>query len=246
MSKYIMRLDDACPRMDTDKWERIEAILDKYGVHHIVGVIPDCQDPDMDRYPEDPSFWQRGDRWKDKGWCIAMHGCTHVYSTDCGVINPVNARSEFAGEPLEVQEEKIRRGVEIMRAHGIEPKVFFAPAHTFDGNTLAALKNCSGIRIISDTVANAPYSMDGFTFVPQQSGRARKLPIKWITCCYHPNAMTDSDFDRLEAFLAGHASEFIDFPTEGVDRPFSVYDGLMRAGYYAVRAIKIKLHGRSK
>lgn len=246
MSKYIMRLDDACPRMDTDKWARIETLLDKYSVHPLVGVIPDCQDTGMDQYPEDPSFWQRVDNWKAKGWCIAMHGCTHVYSTDCGGINPVNARSEFAGEPLEVQEEKISRGVDIMRAHGIEPKVFFAPSHTFDENTLAALKKCSAIRIISDTVANAPYSMDGFTFVPQQSGRARKLPIKWITCCYHPNAMTDSDFDRLEAFLAGHASEFIDFPTEGADRKFGVLDGILRSGYFAVRAIKIKLRGRSK
>lgn len=246
MSIYIMRLDDACPRLDTDRWERLEALLDKYGVRPLVGVIPDCQDTSMDRYPENPLFWQRVERWKNKGWCIAMHGCTHVYSTDCGGVNPVNHRSEFAGEPLEVQEEKISRGVEIMRAHGIEPKVFFAPSHTFDANTLTALKKCSGIRIISDTVANAPYSADGFTFVPQQSGRARELPMKWITYCYHPNMMTDFDFERLEAFLTGHASEFIDFPTEGVDRPFSVYDRLLRAGYYAVRAIKIKLHGKTK
>ena len=246
MSIYIMRLDDACPRLDTDRWERLEALLDKYGVRPLVGVIPDCQDTSMDRYPENPLFWQRVERWKNKGWCIAMHGCTHVYSTDCGGVNPVNHRSEFAGEPLEVQEEKISRGVEIMRAHGIEPKVFFAPSHTFDANTLTALKKCSGIRIISDTVANAPYSADGFTFVPQQSGRARELPMKWITYCYHPNMMTDFDFERLEAFLTGHASEFIDFPTEGVDRPFIVYDRLLRAGYYAVRAIKIKLHGKTK
>ena len=82
--------------------------------------------------------------------------------------------------------------------------------------------------------------------MPQQSGRARELPMKWITYCYHPNMMTDFDFERLEAFLTGHASEFIDFPTEGVDRPFSVYDRLLRAGYYAVRAIKIKLHGKTK
>ena len=106
MSIYIMRLDDACPRLDTDRWERLEALLDKYGVRPLVGVIPDCQDTSMDRYPENPLFWQRVDRWKNKGWCIAMHGCTHVYSTDCGGVNLVNHRSEFAGEPLEVQEER--------------------------------------------------------------------------------------------------------------------------------------------
>ena len=246
MSRYIMRLDDACPRMNADNWTRIETLLDKYDVHPLVGIIPDCRDAAMDIYPQDPGFWQRVDRWKNKGWCIAMHGCTHVYGTDCGGINPVNLRSEFAGEPLAVQEEKISRGVELMRAHGIEPEVFFAPSHTFDRNTLAALKKCSGIRIISDTVANAPYLMDGFTFVPQQSGCVRELPLKCVTFCYHPNNMEHSDFERLGAFLAEHAPEFTDFPTESTDRQFGVLDRLLRAGYYAARTIKRKLHGNLK
>jgi predicted deacetylase len=87
-----------------------------------------------------------------------------------------------------------------MREHGIDPKVFFAPAHTFDNNTLIALKECSNIRIISDTIANDVYSQFGFTFVPQQSGRVRKLPFKTVTFCYHPNVMNDDEFVRLEKF----------------------------------------------
>ena len=78
-----------------------------------------------------------------------------------------------------------------MREHGIDPKVFFAPAHTFDNNTLIALKECSNIRIISDTIANDIYTKYGFTFVPQQAGRVRKQPFRTVTFCYHPNTMND-------------------------------------------------------
>ena len=35
---YCLRLDDACPQMNTEKWARIERILDKYKVRPIVGV----------------------------------------------------------------------------------------------------------------------------------------------------------------------------------------------------------------
>ena len=29
-SRYLIRLDDACPMMDSEKWLRIEILLDKY------------------------------------------------------------------------------------------------------------------------------------------------------------------------------------------------------------------------
>ena len=31
MNKYLIRLDDACPTMDAQKWSRIEAILNQGG-----------------------------------------------------------------------------------------------------------------------------------------------------------------------------------------------------------------------
>lgn len=88
-----------------------------------------------------------------------------------------------------------------MEKNGINPKIFFAPAHTFDRNTLLALKNKSNIRIISDTIAYDKYEDEGITFIPQQSGRVRKLPFKTVTFCYHPNLMRDKDFFELENFL---------------------------------------------
>lgn len=115
-----------------------------------------------------------------KGWIIALHGYEHVFETTSGGINPVNNKSEFAGVNLEKQKKKISAGIEIFNENNIYPKVFFAPAHTFDENTLQALKDCSDIRIISDTIANDSYYYNGFTFVPQQSGKVRNLPLKLI------------------------------------------------------------------
>ena len=202
MSKrYILRLDDASEKRDVEKWDRIEELLDKYDIKPLVGVIPKCEDPMMDKYPVDNDFWNRVQAWENKGWVVAMHGYRHVYDSNDGGINPVNNFSEFAGHPLEVQRERIKNGVKIFSNHGIEPKIFFAPGHTFDNNTLEALRLESNIRIISDTVAWDVYTKDGFTFIPQQSGRVRRLPFRTTTFCYHPDTMGLAYFNLLEEYI---------------------------------------------
>lgn len=231
MAKYIMRLDDACEKRDIIKWERIEGLLDRYSVKPLVGVIPHCEDIAMEKYKTDDKFWERVTCWENKGWTIAMHGYNHVYTTKNGGLNPINRRSEFAGESLLTQKEKITRGIAIMRQHGIDTQVFFAPSHTFDENTLIALKECSDIRFISDTVANKPYLKDNITFVPQQSGSVRKLPFSMVTFCYHPNEMRENDFLRLEDFLKKYKTEFIEFPLRTENRRFSLYDRMLMRMY---------------
>lgn len=238
MSKYIIRLDDACEKMDIEKWNRMENVLDKYGVKPLVGVIPNCQDKMMDSYAVDEKFWDKVKRWEKKGWEIALHGYNHVYCTEDGGINPVNKRSEFAGLSLEQQKQKIKNGVEIFRMHGITPKVFFAPSHTFDKNTLEALKIESDIRIISDTIANKPYSKYGMTFVPQQSGCVRQLPFDTVTFCYHPNMMTQEDFENLEGFLKINRRKFISFPLVKTHRTLGIVDKILKRLYFLRRKEK--------
>jgi len=227
----MIRLDDACEKRDMEKWARMEAILDRYRIAPLVGIIPCCKDPEMDGYPADEGFWDTVARWKEKGWVLALHGYDHVYITKDGGLNPAQRRSEFAGVPLEEQKRKITEGVNIFRAHGFEPEVFFAPSHTFDRNTLTALRECSRIRVISDTIASRPYTLDGFTFIPMQSGVVRKLPFHTLTFCYHPNLMQVEDFERLEAFLKENAAEFQSFDASPTDRKRSLYDRLMRRLY---------------
>ncbi len=201
---YLIRLDDACPTMDAKKWSRMEAILDQYGIQPMVGIIPHNEDPEQKIDLENANFWENVKEWEKKGWSLAMHGYNHCYSSDGGLngLNPVWSRSEFAGMTLEAQREKIRSGVAIMRKNGINPKFFFAPSHTFDENTLIALKEESDIRTISDTIARKPYLERDFVFIPQQSGHPVRLPLGgYLTICYHPNTMTDQDFEHLDNFL---------------------------------------------
>lgn len=206
---YLIRLDDASDHMNTERWDRVERILDENGVKPLVGVIPLNRDPMLLEFAGDPGFWEKAMRWQDKGWRIALHGYDHVCSSSCAGINPVHDRSEFAGLPLEVQREKIREGLRILKEKRLDPTVFFAPSHTFDKNTLEALRLETDIRIVSDTVANDTYCRNGFTFIPQQAGRVRKLPFKISTICLHPNYTTDSEMDEIEVFLKAHPGEFL-------------------------------------
>lgn len=238
MSRYIMRLDDASEYMDAAKWEKMENLLDKYKISPIVGVIPENQDPDMiGVYRKDCTFWNKVHSWNDKGWTIALHGYSHVFETNCGGINPVNDRSEFAGLSLENQKEKVRLGYAKLMKYGIKPSIFFAPAHTFDENTLRALKEESDICIISDTIANDVYYQSGFYFIPQQSGHVRKLPFKLCTFCYHPNIMTDEDFIKLEDFLEVYGKKyFVRFSELKLKKKKATcFDKMLKVFYFARR-----------
>lgn len=208
---YILRLDDASEHMNLQNWERIESLMDKYHIKPIFGIIPHNEDPDLLKYEEVSDFWSLMRKWKSKGWTPALHGYSHVFESNEGGINPVNAKSEFAGVSLARQEQKIRDGLSILEEHNISPRIFFAPAHTFDENTLCALKNTSNIRIISDTIATKIYYKDEFYFIPQQSGMVRNLPFKLVTFCYHPNTMTEDMFNRLEDFLSKYHTKFTSF-----------------------------------
>ena len=207
MKQYLIRLDDACPTMDAKKWKLMEDMLDTYGVKPMVGVIPVNEDPKQQIDVTDGEFWNKVKNWEKKGWVIALHGYDHCFISEGGMsgLNPLWARSEFAGVPLSLQKEKIRNGVAEFRAHGIEPKYFFAPAHTYDKNTLIALRDESNIRIISDTIANMPYQKGDFIFIPQLGGHCveMRLPGIW-TFCLHPSTMSEKNFVATEKFLKSH------------------------------------------
>lgn len=232
---YYIRLDDACERRDVELWNRMELMLDTYNIKPLVGVIPQCEDTKMDKYNEDTLFWERVEEWVRKGWSIALHGYSHVCETEEGGINPVNKRSEFAGVSLEAQKEKIRKGMEIFRLHGIVPQVFFAPSHTFDENTIEAIKQCSEIRIISDTIASRPYNKQGITFVPQQSGQVRWIPLNSVTFCYHPNTMQESDFQKLEHFIKKYRKHFRPYVISKTERKMNWFDKVLQHIYFLRR-----------
>lgn len=236
---YLIRLDDASDHMHIENWTRMERMLDKNGIQPLVGVIPANRDPMLLQFPEDSLFWEKAKHWQEKGWRIALHGYEHVYSTNCGGINPVHGKSEFAGHTLEEQCRKIGEGFRILRDKGLKPDVFFAPSHTFDENTLEALRLETDIRMISDTVANDTYHRNGFTFIPQQAGRVRELPFKLTTICLHPNFTTEREFAEMEAFFKAHQGEFLDpnaiIPTT---RKRGVLDRAYEMAYFMKRKLR--------
>lgn len=131
---------------------------------------------------------------------------------------------------------KKKRTVFTLKEHRILLTVFFAPAHTFDKNTLVALNEETPIKLISDTVANNVYFDDGFFFIPQQSNHCRKLPFKTTTFCYHPNIMSDADFDKLDTFFKNNGMLFKDFKeVDCVKRTRNIYDMLIQRLYFRRR-----------
>lgn len=218
MVQYLLRLDDATETMDRERWERIESLLSTFDIKPLIAVIPNNMDQRLKVSPYNNGFWDHLKELNRIGWEICMHGNAHLYHNRSGGINPVQQRSEFAGLPFDIQCEAIRKGYHKFCDNNINPQIFAAPSHTFDTNTLLALKNETPIRIISDTIAFRPYKKDDFTFIPQQFSRVRniKLPGLYTISC-HPGSMNDADYCNLERFLKLHGKRFISFSNLKLD-----------------------------
>lgn len=242
-NKYLIRLDDACPTMNYSKWQKMFDMLDYFGVRPMVGIIPNNEDPEQYVDDADPTFWDKAKLWERKGYAIALHGYNHCYVSKSAGINPLWNRSEFAGLEYKEQCKKICDGYTILKKNGLNPKYFFAPSHTFDKNTLKALKEKTDIRIICDTIATKPYKMGDFAIIPQLGGRCLEMKVPGIwTFCLHPSTMTNADFESTERFLKGHINEFIGFDEldltnlKGKDLLSKAYS----CAYFLIRRIRRK------
>jgi len=208
-AKYIIRLDDACPTMNKSNWNRIEKLLNFYNIKPIVAVVPNNQDENLMIDEVDKEFWEKVKNWQQKGWEIALHGYEHKYATQAKSIVPINDYSEFAGVTLEKQCEKIKEGIAIFKKYNISTRVWVAPAHSFDENTIKALKAESDITIISDGIAFAPFWEYGMHWIPQQVWKFREMFFGTWTGCFHPDTMGEQEFIRLENFIKKNATKFI-------------------------------------
>ena len=211
-AKYIVRLDDACPQMNHENWHRMEELLDKYQVKPLVGVIPDNHDPEF-TWPEDERFWERARNWQDKGWTIAQHGCRHLYLPEAKrryFQKSHSLHTEWAGVDSEVQKEMMREGYNLLRAHGLFPTGFFAPAHTFDANTVIACEMIPELKFISDGYGLMPYRKAGMTFLPSICDGPFLMKVSGIfTFVVHPSVMTTCAFMRWDKFLKQAADDVI-------------------------------------
>lgn len=186
MIKILIRFDDICPTMNWEQWGRAKRMLDEAGVTALLGVVPDNTDPDLMIDSPRQDFWEYIKGLQEQGYTIAMHGYHHQFELKADGLVTRNKISEFAGLPYEVQFDKIRKGKEILNSHGIESDVFFAPAHSYDDNTLRALVAC-GFKYVSDGLSSKPYKRHGITLLPCRSGGIPRLDNKsgYITAVVH-------------------------------------------------------------
>ena len=110
----LIRLDDIAENMNWDLMEKIELLFEKYSIKPVLGVVPTNKDDELLSWPKKDDFWKQVRIWKDKGWEIAMHGYTHVYDSTCNNDDYFNygGGSEFFGHPLDIQESRIKKGLE--------------------------------------------------------------------------------------------------------------------------------------
>jgi peptidoglycan/xylan/chitin deacetylase (PgdA/CDA1 family) len=219
-------------------WDRVEILLDKHDVKPIVAIVPDNQDPKLVHSEPRPGFWDRARAWQSRGWCIALHGYQHLYSSPSGGIMNIHVGSEFAGHDPSVQRAKLAAGVKVFRENGISPKAWVAPGHAFDDVTVNLLPEF-GINIVSDGFYVRAVRRGGCAWLPQQLWRFRRLPFGLWTVCLHVNSWKDGTVSAFDRSLAMFKSQIVDvdhaltgsIPDVGVtDRVFeSLYGFAVRA-----------------
>ncbi|MGN1181341.1 MAG: DUF2334 domain-containing protein [Suilimivivens sp.] len=212
--KIAVRLDDITPDMDWQRFLTFKALLDKYQVKPLIGIVPDNRDENLkgtqEGAPED--FWSYIKELQADGWCIALHGCTHIYTTKKGGIFPLNDFSEFAGVSYERQSEMLAEGKRILREKGIETSLFMAPAHSYDNNTLKALKE-NGFTGLTDGFGMRPYRWKGLTFYPISFQLSKTLQKKkgYSTMVVHTGTLNEEDLKRYEGYFARPGVEWISY-----------------------------------
>lgn len=216
--KISIRMDDITPDMDWAKFMRFKALCDQYGIRPLIGVVPDNRDKNL--HIDEPEsapvndFWQYLRELQQVGWCIAQHGVTHSYATRRMGCFPLNRLSEFAGISYEQQYEKLKRGKAILSEHGIRTDIFMAPAHSFDRNTIKALKKL-GFHRLTDGFGKEPYIRWGMIFYPisyRQGSVLKRIEKKGCTTfVIHANTMNDKDFERYEQLFAAHKDKLVSY-----------------------------------
>lgn len=216
--KISIRMDDITPDMDWTKFMRFKALCDRYDIKPLIGVVPDNRDENL--HIDDPVTAPVGDFWgylrelERDGWCIAQHGVTHIYATKKMGCFPLNQLSEFAGIGYEQQYEALKRGRKILSDHNITTDIFMAPAHSFDYNTIKALKTL-GFRRLTDGFGDGPYIRWGMVFYPisykQGSVLKNRKKKGYTTFVVHVNTMNDKDFERYEQLFAAQRDRLVSY-----------------------------------
>jgi len=206
-AQYLLRFDDLCPTVSAGRWRQCADLIEEFALKPILAVVPDNRDPLLEVSPPEPAFWDEMRKLERAGAAIALHGYRHVKNSNSGGFLPLHRASEFAGIDFETQRDWIREGLKVLRDRGLSPRLWSAPWHSFDRNTLAALKE-EGITVLSDGFARAPVLRGGLVWIPQQLWAPVPMRNGLWTICLHPNTMESAEMSELQSFLRAHAGQF--------------------------------------
>lgn len=197
--RILVRIDDVCPTMNYSKFLERISFFRELGIKPLLGVIPDCEDPDM-QYGEVENFWEIIRSLAEDGYPIAMHGYKHVYTTNKRGLVCFRKMSEFSGLSYDIQCAMLQHGKQILAMHGIHTEWFMAPGHSYDRQTVRAL-NATGFRYVSDGRSSMPYKLHGVHFIPATSIWKSPLNGNIITLCLHPNSDSENSYRKVQTFI---------------------------------------------
>lgn len=214
--KIAVRLDDITADMDWPKFLKFKALLDKYNIKPLLGIVPENKDDVLkgsdEGAPED--YYSYIKSLEEDGWTLSMHGYNHVYTTKRAGLFPLNNFSEFAGVDYAKQLEMITKGKEMLNNHGIETDVFMAPGHSYDKNTIKALLS-AGFNTLTDGFAKGPVIYRGIKMIPisfkmsQTFKKSADGKKGYSTIVVHTGMLKDKDFESYEAIFRRKELEFI-------------------------------------
>ena len=165
MRKILIRFDDICESMDWEQWKKATDILDSLDIKPVIGVIPNCMDPDLQIGHYDGDYWAYIRQLQKQKYTIAMHGYTHLFDIQHKGLLTKRLDSEFAGHPYDVQFRKIHEGKKLLEERGIYTNIFFAPAHSYDQVTLKALYD-NGFKYLLDGKSNKNILRNNIICIP--------------------------------------------------------------------------------
>lgn len=247
--KIAVRMDDITPDMDWENFNFFLKLFEKTGITPLLGIVPDNRDSNLSCGAMHEDFYEVMKELEKKGFCLAMHGCYHTYTTKSGGLFPLNNFSEFAGLPYKKQKELLGHGREQLSKNGIETDMFMAPAHSYDKNTLRALKEL-GFTKITDGFGSKPYTYKGLVFYPISFRLSSSLKKKagTTTMVIHANTVTEADKESYRKIFDEHGKDMISYSEYMDIEPVKRSPFGMAAENFAARLkrLLIKIKPRSK
>lgn len=184
-AQYLLRVDDLCPMVSRERWQLFRELIEEFRLQPILAVVPDNRDPALQVSAADPPFWDQMRALEYGGSMIGLHGYRHLCHSRGRSRLGLDSVSEFAGVPAETQRKWIGEGLNLLRSHQLNPRIFVAPRHGFDANTLSALRS-EGIPLLCDGFARRPFLCGEVTWIPQRLWAAEEKVNGVWTICMHP------------------------------------------------------------